>query len=557
MNTLYYGDNLKILRKYIPEESVDLIYLDPPFNSKRAYNVIFKDKTGEDASAQIHAFEDTWHWNEETQAAFEQIIFRPEFPPDLKQMLQAFRTFMKSSFGQENDMLAYLTMMAIRLVEMHRVLKSTGSIYLHCDPTASHYLKILMDQIFGVKNFRNEIVWKRTFAHNDPKRFGRNADRILFYTKTDKYKFNVVKVDYDEDYVRKFFRKEDERGKYQLVVLTGMGTTDGESNIEWKGYIPSNSGRHWSVPQRIVNRLVGEEKAKRMSILEKLELLYENGYIVFSKNGVPRFKQYLNEMEGVPCQEIWYDINPLSAHSKEKLGYPTQKPQALLERIIKASSNEGDVVLDPFCGCGTAVAAAEKLGRKWLGIDITHLAISLIKKRIRDHFPDVKFQVIGEPESYESAKALAEMDKFQFEAWAVSLLEGQPFKSKGGGDRGVDGLLYFKDFEDNFHRIIIQVKGGGYHLKDVKELKSTMDAENAPLGVFLALKPPSSGMISYAASLGKWKIPGSSKEYPVMQILTIEDYYNGIRPDLPDTSETLKKAKREIRETEKQGELEL
>jgi len=493
MNTLYYGDNLKILRKYIPEESVDLIYLDPPFNSKRAYNVIFKDKTGEDASAQIHAFEDTWHWNEETQAAFEQIIFRPEFPPDLKQMLQAFRTFMKSSFGQENDMLAYLTMMAIRLVEMHRVLKSTGSIYLHCDPTASHYLKILMDQIFGVKNFRNEIVWERGTASGGKaggNKFVPNHDIIFVYNRSSKSNFNRQYIPYTKEYILKRFKYTDENGRRYRLQLN--------------------------------NR-----------------------------------RQYLDESKGKPVSDIWKDIYPINPMAKEKLGYPTQKPQALLERIIKASSNEGDVVLDPFCGCGTAVAAAEKLGRKWLGIDITHLAISLIKKRIRDHFPDVKFNVIGEPESYESAKALAEMDKFQFEAWAVSLLEGQPFKSKGGGDRGVDGLLYFKDFEDNFHRIIIQVKGGGYHLKDVKELKSTMDAENAPLGVFLALKPPSSGMISYAASLGKWKIPGSSKEYPVMQILTIEDYYNGIRPDLPDTSETLKKAKREIRETEKQGELEL
>ena len=555
MNTLYYGDNLKILRKYIPDESIDLIYLDPPFNSKRAYNVLFKDKTGRDASAQIQAFEDTWHWSEDTEKAFREIIFRPEFPPDLKQMMGAFRTFMKNSFGKENDLLAYLTMMAVRLVELHRVLKDTGSIYLHCDPTASHYLKILMDQIFGVKNFRNEIVWKRTFAHNDPKRFGRNADRILFYSKTEEYKFNVVRVDYDENYVRKFFRKEDERGKYQLVVLTGPKVNPNDPT--WRGYNPSQSGRSWSVPQRIVIRLVGEDRAKKMSILEKLELLYDNGYIVFSKNGIPRFKQYLDEMGGVPCQEIWYDINPLSAHSKEKLGYPTQKPLALLERIIKASSNEGDVVLDPFCGCGTAVAAAEKLGRKWIGIDITHLAISLIKKRLHDHFPDVKFEVVGEPESVEAAKALAEQSKFQFEAWAVSLLGGQPYKSKGGGDRGVDGLLYFMDFKGKFHRIIIQVKGGNYNLGDVQRLKATMDDENAPLGVFLALKSPSKGMLSYAASLGKWRMPGSLREYPVMQILTIEDYFKGIRPDLPDTSETLKRAKREIRESEKPGELPL
>ena len=555
MNTLYYGDNLKILRKYIPDESIDLIYLDPPFNSKRAYNVLFKDRTGRDASAQIQAFEDTWHWCEDTEKAFREIIFRPEFPPDLKQMMGAFRTFMKNSFGKENDLMAYLTMMAVRLVELHRVLKDTGSIYLHCDPTASHYLKILMDQIFGVKNFRNEIVWKRTSAHNDPRRFGNNYDIILFYTKTDKYTYNPIYTPYSKEYIERFFRYEENGRKYQLDNLTGAGTAGGESGMPWRGYNPSARNRHWSVPRRIVNRLVDEKKAKQMSIIERLELLYKHGYIVFSKNGVPRFKHFLDEMPGAPAQAIWDDIQPVSAHSKEKLGYPTQKPLALLERIIKASSNEGDVVLDPFCGCGTAVVAAEKLGRKWIGIDITHLAISLIKKRLHDHFPDVKFEVVGEPESVEAAKALAEQSKFQFEAWAVSLLGGQPYKSKGGGDRGVDGLLYFMDFEGKFHRIIIQVKGGNYNLGDVQRLKATMDDEDAPLGVFLALKPPSKGMLSYAASLGKWRMPGSLREYPVMQILTVEDYFKGIRPDLPDTSETLKRAKREIRESEKPGEL--
>jgi len=484
MNTLYYGDNLKILRKYIPEESVDLIYLDPPFNSKRAYNVIFKDKTGEDSHAQMEAFDDTWHWSKDTQKAFEEIIFRPEFPPELKQMMQAFRTFMKSSFGQENDMLAYLTMMAIRLVELHRVLKDTGSIYLHCDPTASHYLKILMDQIFGVKNFRNEIVWCYTGPGHSKKDFQRKHDIVLRYSKTDKSTFN-------------------------------------------QQYVPYKSGIHVSKKGKV--------------------LAYKDTYV---DSKAEEF-----EKRGKPVEDWWSDIYTVDRVRKEMLGYQTQKPLDLLERIIQASSNEGDIVMDPFCGCGTAVAAAEKLGRKWIGIDITHLAISLIKKRMRDHFPDVKFDVIGEPESLEAAKELADLNKFQFEAWAVSLLGGQPYKSKGGGDRGVDGLLYFMDFEENFHRIIIQVKGGGYTLESVQRLKSTMDDENAPLGVFLALKQPSKGMLSYAASLGKWQMPGSLKEYPVMQIFTIENYYIGNRPDLPDTSETLKRAKREIRESEKPQKL--
>ncbi len=487
MNTLYYGDNLKILRKYIPDESVDLIYLDPPFNSKRAYNVIFKDKTGEEASAQISAFEDTWHWSTDTEKAFREIIFRPEFPPDLKQMMQAFRTFMKNTFGKENDLLAYLTMMAVRLVELHRVLKDTGSVYLHCDPTASHYLKILMDQIFGVKNYRNEITWCYYGATSPGmKQFARKHDIIFWYSKSDNWTFNLedVRLPYSESTLK--------RAKH---LIHRGAWTKGEIHLKKGGKFP---------------------------------------------------------------EDWWQDIKAMQYISpKERLGYPTQKPQALLERIIKASSNEGDVVMDPFCGCGTAVAAAEKLGRKWIGIDITHLAISLIKKRMRDHFPDVKFDVIGEPESLEAAKELASMNKFQFEAWAVSLIGGQPYKSKGGGDRGVDGLLYFMDFDGEFHRIIIQVKGGGYHLKDVKELKSTIDAEDAPLGVLIVIKQPTQGMLSYAASLGTWQMPGSLRKYPVLQIFTIEDYFNDIRPDLPDTSMTLKKANREIRESEKPQKLDL
>ncbi len=516
MNTLYYGDNLKILRKYIPDESVDLIYLDPPFNSKRAYNVIFKDKTGRDASAQIQAFEDTWHWNEETEEAFREIIFRPEYPADLKQMMQAFRAFMRTSFGRENDMLAYLTMMAIRLVELHRVLKPTGSIYLHCDPTASHYLKILMDQIFGVKNFRNEIVWKRATmsgGKSRAKQYGRNHDIVLFYSKSSNNKFNRIYLPYSDDYIKKKFIYKEPDGRVYRLQPKGTRTN------------------------------------------ESIEKLRKEGRVVESKTGYIQIKFYLNDMPGVAVDDVWIDVKDIRTTQKESLGYPTQKPLALLERIIKASSNEGDVVMDPFCGCGTAVVAAEKLGRKWIGIDITHLAISLIKKRLLDHFPDVKFQVIGEPESVEAAKALAEQSKFQFEAWAVSLLGGQPYKSKGGGDRGVDGLLYFMDFEGKFHRIIIQVKGGHYTLESVQRLKATMDTEGAPLGVLIALKKPTKGMLSYAASLGKWKMPGSQKEYPVMQILTIEDYFNGVRPDLPDTSATLKKAKREIRESEKPQEL--
>lgn len=529
MNTLYYGDNLEIMRK-ISDETIDLIYLDPPFNSKKVYNVIFKDKIGTDAPAQIEAFTDSWSWSPDVQDTYDELMLG-NYSADLKNIMEAFDKFMHKS-----NLMAYLTMMAIRFVEFHRILKPTGSIYLHCDTTANHYLKILMDQVFGVKNFKNEIVWKRTFAHNDPIRFGRNADRLLFYTKTENYTFNVVFTEYNTEYIKKFYIHEDKVGKYQKVLLTGPGINPNDP--VWKNYHPSQAKRHWSVPKRIVSKLVGEEKIKTLSTTEKLDLLHDNGYIVFSKNGIPRFKQYLHEMIGVPAQEIWTDIPPISSQAKERLGYPTQKPITLLERIVNASSNPDDIIFDPFCGCGTAIIAAETLRRKWIGIDITHLAVALMKKRLKDNF-NLKayedYDVIGEPRSVSAAKELAEHSKSQFEFWAVSLVGGQPYKSKGGGDTGIDGFLYFKDYEGKLHKIIIEIKGGGYQPKDIRALHAVMQREKAPLSLLIALKQPTKGMLEDTVAFGKWQIPGSKHKYPVMQIFTIEEYFDKRLPDLPDT----------------------
>jgi len=507
MNTLYYGDNLDILRKYVADESVDLIYLDPPFNSKRAYNVIFQDKTGRDSAAQIQAFEDTWTWTPETQSAFEEIM-SGNYPAQLKNMMKAFREFMGI-----NNLMAYLTMMAIRLVELHRVLKNTGSIYLHCDPTASHYLKILMDQIFEIRNFRNEIIWKRTpFAGSSKIRaqqFPRVHDSLLFYSKSQESKFYCPTFEYKEAYLRRF-RDSDERGKYQKVLL--------------KTYSRATLKR-----LRSENRIV-EPKTRGAGL---------------------RYKLYIEDLKGRQVEDTWIDINMINSMAIERLGYPTQKPVALLERIVQASSNEGDVVLDPFCGCGTAIVAAEKLNRKWIGIDITHLAIALIKKRMSDHFPDAQFEIIGEPKSVYDAERLFEQSPFQFEAWAVSLIGGQPYKSKGGADKGVDGLIFFEDAKSNFHKIIISVKGGAYHPKDVRELKTVIDRDKAPMGILIALQPPTQGMLSEAAAMGKWKIPGVDLEFPVLQIITVQELFEGKRPDIPKWHETLKKADRERREREK------
>ncbi len=368
--TIFTADNLDILPG-MDSESVDLIYLDPPFNSNRTYAAPIGSKA---AGA---AFKDTWTLSDTDDAWWGLIA---DEHPSLYKVIDA-----AGEVGGRGDK-AYLIYMAMRLLEMKRILKSTGSIYYHCDSTMSHSVKLVMDSIFGYKNFKNEIIWRRTGAHNDPNRFGRNADNILFFTKSNNYIFNPVYTDYEPEYIKKFFNHQDEHGKYQRVVLTGSGVSSGESNVEWKGYRPSQSQRHWSVPRRIVNRLVGEEQASKMSITERLDLLDKNNYIYISRNGIPRFKQYLHEMSGAPVQMIWGDIPPISAHAKERLGYPTQKPLALLERIVKASSNEGDVVFDPFCGCATTLIAAEKEKRQWIGIDISLKAVDLVKIRLHQTF---------------------------------------------------------------------------------------------------------------------------------------------------------------------------
>ena len=410
-NSLYFGDNLYILRNHIADESIDLVYLDPPFNSNRAYNVIFQDKTGKQAAAQMQAFEDTWHWSEETQLAYDEIM-TGKYPAELKEMLQAFREYMGPT-----DMMAYITMMAIRLFELHRVLKSTGALYLHCDPTASHYLKILLDQVFGIKAFKNEIIWKRA----QPKghaytRFPSSHDVIFFYTKGTKTIFNTQYRPHDPTYVEKFYKyiDKDTGRRYRLDNLANPNKDRPNLTYEF----PPGSGtiRVWRWTK------------------ERMNKAWEDGRVILpSKGKVVAYKRYLDEMEGAIITDIWDDIEHLHGSHAETLGYPTQKPLNLLERIIQASSQNDDIVLDPFCGCGTTIAAAEKLGRRWIGIDITYLAVALIKKRILEHFPDCKFCIEGEPKSEDDAKALFDQSPFQFESWAVSYLGGQPYKSHGGG----------------------------------------------------------------------------------------------------------------------------
>jgi len=524
-NTLYFGDNLNILKDYIPDNSIDLIYLDPPFNSNRAYNVIFQDKTGKKAAAQIQAFEDTWSWTEETQAIYDEML-GGDYPIELKEMLQAFREYM----GPTN-LMAYITMMAIRLFELNRVLKETGSLFLHCDPTAGHYLKILLDQVFGIKSFKNEIIWRRSQPKGHAySRFPSAHDIIFFYSKGKSSFFNTQYIAYDPEYVKKFYKyvDNDTGRRYRLGDLTNPNKDRPNLTYEF----PPGSGviRVWRWTK------------------DRMLKAWKDGRVILPGKGkVVAYKRYLDEMEGAIVTDFWDDIEHLHGSHAETLGYPTQKPLALLERIINSSSEEGSIVLDPFCGCGTTIAAAEKLNRKWIGIDITYLAIALIKKRIVEHFPDCRFDIVGEPRSTEDARALFKQSPFQFESWAVSFIGGQPYKSMGGGDTGIDGFMYFQDYKNKFHKIIIEVKGGKYQPRDIRALARVMERESAPLGVLIALHPPTQGMKREATTMGKWVLPGHDKEFPILQIVTIDDLFSGKNLNLPDIRPTLKQAKQVLR----------
>ena len=533
-NKLYFGDNLDILREHVADESVDLIYLDPPFNSNATYNVLFRERSGDESAAQITAFEDTWRWGIESEIAFREVV--TDGPYDLGRLLQSMREFL----GQ-NDMMAYLTMMSQRLIELHRVLKPTGSIYLHCDPTASHYLKLLMDATFGVENFRNEITWKRTGAHGGANRWGPIHDTVLFYSKSDDHLWNRTYQPYDALYLKRHYRHEDERGRYRLVALTGAGTTSGDSGKAWRGVDPTDSGRHWAVPMRSLrNAYPGRTDLDELATKEKLDLLNDAGLVFWPRSGnVPQHKRYLDENPGVPIQDMVTDIPPIGARAQERLGYPTQKPEALLERIINASSKGGDVVLDPFCGCGTAVAVAEKLKRRWIGIDITHLAISLIRHRLQDSFGDdlKPYEVVGDPKDVGSAEALAKHDRYQFEWWALGLVDARPANDKRkGADSGVDGYINF--FDDNSgkpKRVIVQVKSGRVNRGQIATLKGDMEREGAEIGLFVTLSPPTEPMRQEALSAGFYEpehFPEHS--YERAQILTIADLLSGnARADYP------------------------
>jgi site-specific DNA-methyltransferase (adenine-specific) len=514
-NHLYYGDNLTVLREQIRESSVDLIYLDPPFNSNASYNVLFKGPTGSGSAAQIEAFDDTWHWNDSAEEAFGDVVRSGNAAAAT--MLRAMRSFLG-----DNDMMAYLAMMAVRLIELHRVLKPTGSLYLHCDPTASHYLKILLDAVFGAGNFKSELIWKRTAAHSASKRWADVHDVVLFYAKTNSFIWKKTYANYHAKYEARYRNVDADGRRWMDDNLTAPGLRNGDSGADWRGFNPSQKGNHWKVPAAEVVDLIGEQAARGLSSTQKLELLDQHGLIHWPKSGgFPRFKRTLGK--GMLAQDVITDIPPLNSQAQERLGYPTQKPVALLERILSASSNPGDVVLDPFCGCGTTVHAAQKLGRQWVGIDVTHLAIGLIEKRLRDAFETVQFTTHGVPQDIEGARDLAARGKYhEFEKWALSLIAAQPGNlSKKGADRGIDGNIYFGAKHEG--RGIVSVKAGdAVGVSMIRDLRGVVEREGAGIGVFLTLAEPTKPMITEAAGAGQYELPGFAP-VPRLQIVTVAE----------------------------------
>jgi len=561
-NKLYYGDNLVWLRDkdHFPNDSIDLVYLDPPFNSKADYNVIFIEREGQKKSqAQIRVFDDTWNWERDASTEALVALSTTNGKPELVEFI---RWIAGRGGRSSKSMAAYLSMMAVRLVELHRVLKPTGSFYLHCDPTAGHYLKVLLDSVFGPTQFRNEVIWRRTGAHGQRRSFGPIHDSILFYTKTDNYFFRVVKRPYMRGHVEHRY-KRDSLGRYKFTsggnVLTGAGATKGQSGLPWRGFDPSAKNRHWAIPKFLAEQM--PPKFGNLGILSKLDALYEAGLIEIVEGAAwPTPVRYLGSEPGQPLQDIWayqpytegtvhdsvqgidQDVAWLGTTDPERLGYQTQKPIGLLERIILSSCPEDGVVLDAFCGCGTTIVAAHKLNRRWIGIDVTWLAVDLVEKRLRESYGEGirdTYVVYGKPYDEESARALAEKSKKEFELWALSLVGAAPREQDGG----VDGLLSIVESKDKSTKVVAQVKGGKSLAPTiVRDLIGTVEKEKAAIGLLITLEEPTRGMRELAVHAGSYSSPIWGKSYPRIQIRTVRELLESKGFDLPYGESPMKKA---------------
>lgn len=564
MNRLYYGDNLDVLRKYVLDDSVDLIYLDPPFKSDLDYNVLFNADGLRPDEAQVTAFKDTWTWDSAAQAALDELQSASNVT--LVNLINAL-----SAGLSRTPMLAYLVNMALRLIEIHRVLKPTGSLYLHCDPTASHYLKLVMDAVFGPVHFRSEIIWRRTGSHNKAKRWAPIHDVILFYTKTDRYTWNHPRRPYMLGHVKENFI-EDGKGGYKTDyygnVLSGSGTRNGESGRPWQGFDPTAKGRHWAVPGKIWEE-VGVDPSG-LGQHEKLDLLLERGFITITPGEAwPMYERTITPNDGPAAPDIWAfqpytegtvfrsphgideEFRWLAPQDAERLGYPTQKPVGMLKQVIEASSNPGDLVLDPFCGCGTTIEAAQILKRNWIGIDISPFAIELVRRRrIEGAFPHLKvnvdYEIAGLPTTLEGARLMVEQETVRkaFEIWAVAKVDGIP-NDKKGADKGIDGRVRFQADGKTSKFAVVSVKSGKLKADDVRSVMAVAKREEASslgFGILITLNEPTAGMKADAASAGTVEFHG--KRYQLIQILTIEEILKGKRPNLPLVAPTAAQRRR-------------
>jgi len=534
-NHLFYGDNLEVLRKHGHDESVDLCYIDPPFNSKRTYNQIYNN-IGREDRAQEQAFVDTWIWDDHANECFEHILLNTN-GVQTKQSIELIRG-LDTVLGR-GSLFAYLVNMTVRIAEIRRVLKPTGSFYLHCDPTSSHYLKLLLDAIFCPHggDFKNEIIWQRTNAHNMRTRgYVRANDTIFFYTKSAEFTFNQQYTEYGPEQMRRF--KPDENGRLYKAENLTFSTANPSRQFEWRGSKPPTN-RSWGAS------------------LEQLEKWYQEKRILLKRDGTPRLdglKIYLDETTGKPLTTNWTDIDRISNTSGERLGYPTQKPEALLERIIKSSSSEGDVVLDTYCGCGTTTAVAQRLNRRWIGIDITYQSISLVLKRLEDvHGKDVLNEIIldGIPRDMASANALAHKKddrvRKEFEKWAILTYTNNRavINGKRGADRGIDGTAYFVENKRDNAKIVFQVKSGGVKRNDIASLRGDMARENAALAILITLEEPSRPMIKDANAAGSYHHEMMGRNYEKIKIVTVRDIIEkDARLDVPMSLEVLRTAQR-------------
>lgn len=572
VSTLYYGDNLDNLPR-IPDESIDLCYIDPPFNSKRNYNQIYNN-IGREDRAQAQAFSDMWEWGDHAISAFEDLITNPRgrYSPKTVELVKGLHRVLG-----EGGLLAYLVSLTLRIAEIHRVLKKTGSFYLHCDPTASHYLKLVTDSIFCSQggDFKNEIIWRRTGSHSPKRSFGPIHDTIFFYTKQTKgYYFNIVRTPYMRGHVQQRYT-EDALGRWQFTsggnVLTGAGATNGESGATWRGFNPSAKGRHWAIPGFLTEQM--SEEFAELGTLAKLDALYEAGLLEIDPGTAwPQPVRFLREGDGNPLTDIWAaqpytqgtvhgtedvidaDVQWLGPTDPDRLHWPTQKPEGLLSRILRVSCPPGGVVLDAYCGCGTTVAVAQELGCEWIGMDITFQSISLILQRLEDQFGKEVADAVtlaGVPQDMASASALAHKKddrvRKEFEKWAVLTYTNNrgTINEKKGADAGIDGTVYFMTGPKQSETMVLQVKSGAVGRGDVAKLRGDMAREQAELATLITLEPPTEPMLKEANAAGRFHHELMGRDYPRIEIVTVREIIEQRRRlDLPMSMAVVKKAQR-------------